>query len=68
MVRGGTNYARKFAKKYGIKTIAAIGKPDVVIDDNPKLRPAKRTKYLSPEQFESQDIDSGQKWLDVLGV
>ena len=46
---GGTRYARQFAKKYGIRATAAVGKPDVIIDDNPKIRPTKRTTYLSPE-------------------
>jgi hydroxymethylpyrimidine pyrophosphatase-like HAD family hydrolase len=48
---GGTRYARKFCKKYGITPWLAIGKPHLVIDDNPDIRPRDRMKILDPKEM-----------------
>ncbi len=46
---GGAVYAKAFAKKHGLDCLC-IGKPDMIIDDNPKLRPCfEHTLVSGPE-------------------
>lgn len=47
---GGTEYARQFAAKYGLKAVG-IGKPAKLIDDNPTIRPLGRIKIVTPRDF-----------------
>ena len=47
----GTDYVRGFAKKYGLRPIACIGKPDKAVDDRPTIRPAGSMPVVSPEDF-----------------
>lgn len=58
---GGYKYAKAFAEKYGLiqEGIIPLGKPDVLIDDNPKLRPKKRIRYIPPEQFMKEGLTDG---------
>lgn len=44
----GTTYARAFAERHGLKGVFCIGKPQVFVDDNPKIRPME---YCLPEDF-----------------
>ena len=48
---GGSGYARAFAVKYDLTPTVCIGKPDIVVDDNPTIRPLKRMKIVAPEAF-----------------
>jgi len=54
---GGTRYAKRFAEKYEINTIACLGKPHLIIDDNPTIRPQKRMPILSPDAFLEKEFD-----------
>lgn len=47
----GTKYAMDFCRKYDIKPLAAIGKFQMIIDDNPTIRPKENFKIVSPEIF-----------------
>lgn len=47
----GTAYAREFAMCYGLAGAVAIGKPEVMVDDNPTIRPANRMPVVSPETY-----------------
>lgn len=47
----GTDYARAFATEHGLAVIAAIGKPHMMVDDNPTVRPTDRMPVVSPEDF-----------------
>ena len=35
----GTDYVKKFADTHGIHPLVCIGKPSLIIDDNPTIRP-----------------------------
>ena len=49
---GGTRYAQEFVKKIGIDDIVtAIGKPEMIVDDDPGMRPKDRMKIISPDEF-----------------
>ena len=48
---GGAEYASKFGEKHGIKAIAYMCKPGLIVDDNPTIRPRSRMRTLSPDQF-----------------
>lgn len=37
---GGTKYAEAFAAKYELPVMAALGKPQVFVDDNPDISPS----------------------------
>ncbi len=47
----GTKYAVEFCKAHGINPLAAIGKPERCVDDNPNIRPIGHVKVHSPEGF-----------------
>ena len=48
---GGTKYAREFADRYGLGGAVCIGKPSLMIDDNPTIRPPGRMPIKAPEDF-----------------
>jgi hypothetical protein len=48
----GTIYANQFCDKYGIKPILAIGKPDLYIDDKPKIRAEGKMVHLFPDELD----------------
>ena len=48
---GGSDYARAFAAKHDLTPAVCIGKPDIIVDDNPTMRPLKRMKIIAPEVF-----------------
>ncbi|KKL47654.1 hypothetical protein LCGC14_2333370 [marine sediment metagenome] len=48
---GGTAYARAFADKHGLEVMAVVGKPGLMVDDNPNLRPEQRLQTVLPEDF-----------------
>ena len=48
---GGTEYARAFAMKYGLSGAVCIGKPAVMVDDNPDIRPRERMMLMSPPDY-----------------
>ncbi len=49
---GGTAYAKAFCNLRGILGIVtAIGKPEVIVDDNPDIRPKGRMNVTKPEDF-----------------
>jgi len=39
---GGENYVRQFAEEHNLQPHAMLGKPRVVVDDNPKFSPTCR--------------------------
>ena len=47
----GTVYARDFADRHGLAVLAAIGKPEYLVDDNPHIRPPGKMVVKSPEAF-----------------
>ncbi len=44
---GGTAYAREFCKRHDLQPHAALGKPEVTVDDNPRFHKS----IISPEKF-----------------
>ncbi len=48
---GGLQYAQKFCAENDLFPYAALGKPTILIDDNPTIRPIKKIKYFTPNQF-----------------
>ena len=49
---GGTQYARKFARDHNLDhLVTAIGKPEMIVDDNPDIRPKGRMPVVSPQDF-----------------
>ena len=54
---GGSRYAKKFAKHYEIKAEVANGKPHIIIDDNPDIKPKKRMPVISPTEFLSHEFN-----------
>ena len=48
---GGTEYAKAFAERYDFAPAFCIGKPSLVVDDNPTIRPAGRMRIISPAEF-----------------
>lgn len=46
----GADYAREFGNRYGINAHHCLAKPDVIVDDNPTIRPRKMVE--------------GPEWLD----
>ena len=47
----GTEYAEAFCEKYGINAKFATGKPDVYIDDKPKVRAEGKLTHLWPKDM-----------------
>lgn len=47
----GTAYAKAFCLRHGIAPMFACGKPELLVDDNPKVRPAKRMPVIHPDDF-----------------
>jgi len=47
----GRMYAHKFAAKYDIPVDFCLGKPEMIIDDSPIIRPEHLMPHFSPEQF-----------------
>ena len=47
----GTDYVRDFAKKYDLRPIACIGKPQQLVDDNPNVRPSNCMPVVPPGEF-----------------
>ena len=49
---GGTDYAEEFVRDNGLAhLVTAIGKPEIVVDDNPDIRPKGRIPIVSPDDF-----------------
>ncbi len=48
---GGTSYAREFADRHGIHGALCVGKPHIIIDDNPHIRPRTRMQIISPGEW-----------------
>lgn len=48
--RGG-KYATKFCQKYGIMAIHCLSKPQLIVDDNPDIRPRNRMPVILPAEF-----------------
>ena len=48
----GAAYARNFARENGIlEIVTAIGKPEVLVDDDPSIRPKNLMPMVSPDDF-----------------
>lgn len=47
----GTGYAEDFCSAHGLFPIAAIGKPEKVVDDNPEIRPNWSRLHVDPNIF-----------------
>jgi hydroxymethylpyrimidine pyrophosphatase-like HAD family hydrolase len=47
----GEKYSRQFCKKYDIINVICIGKPDLIVDNNPTIRPKHKMHILTPNQF-----------------
>lgn len=45
----GKEYAEQFKKQYGLNNCIAIGKPHLIIDDNPTIRPKWDSLIQSPD-------------------
>ena len=45
---GGTSYAKAFADKHGLSGAVCVGKPGLVVDDNPDIRPHGRMSVIPP--------------------
>ena len=48
---GGTAYVKRFCLANGIVGATMIGKPELVVDDNPDIRPKGRMRVMAPEKF-----------------
>lgn len=48
---GGTKYCKEFCEKYGIVGAICIGKPHLIVDDNPNIRPKGRMPIIGPKEF-----------------
>ncbi len=48
---GGTDYARRFCKLVNLRDVVCIGKPAVMVDDNPTIRPPGRMVRVEPDEF-----------------
>jgi len=48
---GGTAYAAEFAAKYHLDGALCVGKPSVLVDDNPELRPGFAKRIKDPTEF-----------------
>jgi ribonucleotide monophosphatase NagD (HAD superfamily) len=48
---GGTEYAKEFAEKNGIIGAVCIGKPEIMVDDNPNVRPVGTMTIVEPMTF-----------------
>lgn len=48
----GTEYANAFCEKYEINAVFAIGKPDVYLDDKPKIRAPGKMVHIFPEDID----------------
>jgi len=48
----GAAYARNFARENGLlEIVTAIGKPEILVDDDPGIRPNRSMPIVSPEKF-----------------
>ena len=47
---GGTKYAQNFVRVHNINGVVCIGKPRLMVDDNPKIR-AGALQRCSPDKF-----------------
>lgn len=48
----GSGYARRFAQRHGIKAVACLHKPNMIVDDKaPLFRPADKLKVVLPEEM-----------------
>jgi hydroxymethylpyrimidine pyrophosphatase-like HAD family hydrolase len=48
---GDTEYAQRVLKASGIKAIAAIGKPDLIVDNLVRRNRRRFSNIVTPEQF-----------------
>jgi len=53
---GGTCYAKAFAKSHGIKAIACLAKPDIMVDDKKTIR-TRGIPIMSPDEFLCKDFN-----------
>jgi hydroxymethylpyrimidine pyrophosphatase-like HAD family hydrolase len=53
----GEQYCRDFAQQYHIKPFVCLSKPDIVLDDNLKIRDAQHMFVVLPEDFMSMVIE-----------
>ncbi|MBF0244433.1 MAG: hypothetical protein HQL31_04090 [Planctomycetes bacterium] len=56
----GSEYAKEFAAKYDIQAFACLGKPHLLVDDNPYIRPLGSMPILSPGDFLKKDFDGAR--------
>lgn len=45
---GGSEYARVFAARYGLAPAFCLGKPALLVDDNPQIRPRGLESRVQP--------------------
>lgn len=61
---GGTKYAKAFCEAHQLSVTLATGKPGIIVDDNPKIRP--QLVCVSPEEyFEGKCVFVGSPALPV---
>ena len=53
---GGTAYVKKFCKENNLNNVIMIGKPELIVDDNPNIRPPSFMPLLTPEDFFSNPM------------
>ena len=49
----GIQYAEEFKDKYGLRECIALGKPHILIDDNPTIRPKWCNLIKTPEYLDN---------------
>lgn len=55
---GGTVYAKDFCEYHDLKPCTALGKPNFVVDDNPKFHKT----IISPKEFEARHFGSPEAY------
>jgi len=52
----GSDYCARFAKRHGIKAVACLHKPNMIVDDKaPHFRPPDKLKVVLPEDMPDAD-------------
>lgn len=58
----GREYVEAFAAKNGIGNVTCVSKPDLVIDDNPTIRPAARMPIIDPAIAFGDGASQSPEW------
>lgn len=47
----GTEYAQAFVSRNSLFGVVAIGKPELIVDDQPEIRPSEHMPIVTPKKF-----------------